>query len=173
MHKLPTPDYERSASDPPWLAYAAQFHGHLGPWATAGTRLGMAGVKEVGAKGYFDVQVTCEGPFVKPPRSCFLDGLQVATGATLGKRNLEWVRADRVTVRVKNTRTGRQAEVRPTARLLDLLGSLKSRPKVQSGDQAERHDEDHDDSHQVVEALAREIASMPDEAILVVTRLAE
>ena len=54
MPQLPKPDYERLDSDPEWLAYAAQFHGHLGPWATAGTRLGMAGVREVGATGYFD-----------------------------------------------------------------------------------------------------------------------
>ena len=29
----------------------------------------------VDAKGYFDVQVVATGPFAKPPRSCFLDGL--------------------------------------------------------------------------------------------------
>ena len=31
MFKLPQPDYQRLDSDPAWLAYAAQFHGHLGP----------------------------------------------------------------------------------------------------------------------------------------------
>jgi hypothetical protein len=29
--ELPKPDYARDAADPEWLAYAAQFHGHLGP----------------------------------------------------------------------------------------------------------------------------------------------
>ena len=105
--KLPQPHYQRLDSDPAWLAYAAQFHGRLGPWATAGTRLGMAGLREVEAQDYFDVRVTCEGPFAKPPQSCFLDGLQVATGATFGKRNLSWVKADEIVVRVKNTKTGR------------------------------------------------------------------
>ena len=83
--ELPKPDCTRDASDPDWLAYAAQFHGHLGPWATAGLRLGVAGRRAVGAEGYFDVNVVVEGPFVKPPRSCLLDGVQVATGATWGK----------------------------------------------------------------------------------------
>ena len=67
----------------------------------------MAGMREVDAKGYFDVEVVAEGPFAKPPTSCFLDGLQVATGATWGKRNIESIEKDTedFVVRVKNTRT--------------------------------------------------------------------
>jgi len=150
MGMLPRPHYERLDSDPPWLAYAAQFHGHLGPWATAGTRLGMAGLRNVGAKGHFDIEVTCEGPFVKPPKSCFLDGLQVATGATLGKRNLLLRRADPIVIRVKNTRTGARAEVRPTPKLLELLGSFKPHPKSEGAkhtdhDHHAQHDADHTD----------------------------
>lgn len=162
--QLPQPDYERLDSDPEWLAYAAQFHGHLGPWATAGIRMGMAGVRQVGAKGYFDVQVICEGPCVKPPKSCFLDGLQVATGATLGKRNLSWVKAEKIVVRVKNTQTGRLVEIRPTARLLGLLSSFKPRPKTDHT-KATDDDNQHDPAH-ALEALARKIAAMPDRDIL-------
>jgi len=166
--QLPQPDYERLDSDPKWLAYAAQFHGHLGPWATAGIRMGMAGVRHVGARGYFDVQVTCEGPCVKPPKSCFLDGLQVATGATLGKRNLSWEEADGIVVRVKNTETSRQAEIRPTAELLELLSSFKPRPKSDHAKAAD-HDKRRDPDH-VLEALARKIAAMPDQRILTVSQ---
>ena len=167
MPQLPRPDYERLDSDPQWLAYAAQFHGHLGPWATAGTRLGMAGVREVDATGYFDVEVVCEGPFVKPPKSCFLDGLQVATGATLGKRNLHWARipTDHVVVRVRNTRTGALAEIRPTDRLLKILGALK--PRIKTADAAEPGEQADDHA---VETLSRVIATLPDREILVVTR---
>jgi len=91
MNQLPSPRYEPDASDPAWLSSAAQFHGHLGPWATAGLRAGVAGRRAIEADGYFDLLVVTVGPFVKPPRSCFLDGLQVSTGATLGKWNLKWV----------------------------------------------------------------------------------
>jgi len=103
--ELPKPDYAKDASDPDWLAYAAQFHGHLGPWAAAGLRLGVAGRRAAAAEGYFDVKVVAEGPFVKPPRSCFLDGLQVATGATWGKRNIEWSESDAILVRVRIPRS--------------------------------------------------------------------
>ena len=169
--QLPKPDYHRADSDPDWLAYAAQFHGHLGPWAAAGTRLGMAGVREVGAHGYFDMEVTCEGPFVKPPKSCFLDGLQVATGATLGKRNLHWKPepTDNILVHVRNTRTGAVAEIRPTKRLTKILGTLK--PRVKTEDAAAGTDHDHDHQH-AVEALARTIAGLPESEILIVARQA-
>ena len=165
MEKLPTPHYQRKESDPAWLAYAAQFHGHLGPWATAGTRAGMAGLRAIGAEGYFDLEITCEGPFVKPPRACFLDGLQVATGCTLGKRNLHWVDAEEVLLRVRNTRTGREAEVRPAKELMRLLTPFKPRPKAE--DTAERGGHrDHEHGEDPLEKIARRIAALPQSEIL-------
>ncbi len=152
--QLPQPEYRRQPTDPAWLATVVQFHGHLGPAAIAGTRMGMIGLREVEAKGYFDVEVTCMGPMAKPPQSCFLDGLQVATGATMGKRTLHWVEADRIVVRVENTRTGRTVELRPTSKLMDILTAFKPRPKVGAGAGAKVDDEQ-------LEALARRIATMP------------
>lgn len=161
---LPKPHFHQQPGDPAWLVQAVQFHGHLGPNAVIGVRMGVAGLKAAGARGYFDVEVTCEGPFVKPPPSCLLDGLQVGTGATLGKRSLHWTPAEQIVVRVKNTRTGHTAEVRPTPRLLELLAQLKSKSKM-----AASEDDDYDhDSASPVEALARKIALMPDAEILVV-----
>ena len=131
--QLPQPDYQRQPSDPPWLANVVQFHGHLGPAVVAGARMGMLGLRAVEAKGYFDVEVTCEGPMAKPPQACFLDGVQVATGATMGKRSLQWVQADRILVRVKNTRTGRVVDVRPTPALMELLAAFKPQAKAGAG----------------------------------------
>jgi len=167
---LPTPDYTRAKDDPDWLAYAAQFHGHLGPWATAGIRLGIAGRRAVDARGYFDVNITCEGPFEKPPKSCFLDGVQVATGATWGKRNIRWVPGDQVAVRVENTRTGKTVCVRPTEKLMELLGSLQMRAKAQTSDEDHGQEDDHDHGENPVEALARQVATLPDGEILTVER---
>ncbi len=175
MLHLPKPHYAPQHGDPGWLSKAVQFHGHLGPWATAGVRAGMAGLRAVGAQGYFDVEVTCEGPMLKPPKSCFLDGLQVGTGATLGKRNLTWVEAENVMVRVKNTRSGRVANLRPTAELLELLTSFAPDPKAQDGDHGPSEDHeghsDHDpgtSKEDPIEVLARRIAAMPDEALFTV-----
>jgi len=167
MCQLPRPHYHRAASDPQWLAYAAQFHGHLGPWATAGLRAGMAARRAVKAEGYFDVDVVVEGPLVKPPQSCFLDGLQVSTGATLGKRNLKWVKTDKIVVRVKNTRTGKVAEVRPTPELMRLVTSFKPRPKTVEDKDDHDHNDQSDD--RLLEAIARQIAGMSEKEIFRVT----
>ncbi len=158
--RLPQPEYWPKPSDPPWLARVVQFHGHLGPAVVAGARMGMAGLRAVGAKGYFDVEVLCEGPLARPPQSCFLDGLQMGTGATLGKRTLHWVQADRLVVKVKNLQTGKSAELRPTTALMGLLASFKPRPKAVDPGKA-----DHRAADEHLEAIARKIASMPDKDI--------
>ncbi len=158
---LPQPHYHRQPSDPAWLASVVQFHGHLGPSVVAGARMGMIGLRAVEAKGYFDVEVTCAGPLAKPPQSCFLDGVQVATGATTGKRTLQWVQADRLTVRIKNIRTGNSAVLRPTPALMELLASYKPQSKVGA-------DHGHSDDEQL-ESIARKVAVMPEREVATVT----
>ncbi|MGA2066810.1 MAG: formylmethanofuran dehydrogenase subunit E family protein [Thermoguttaceae bacterium] len=160
--RLPQPHYHRQPSDPPWLAAVVQFHGHLGPSVVAGARMGMGGLRAVEAEGYFDVEITCEGPLAKPPQACFLDGVQVATGATLGKRTLQWVQGDRLAMRIKNTRTGKIAVLRPTPELMGLLASFKSQPKA-GADHGQEADEER------LEAIARKIALMPEREIASVT----
>ncbi len=170
VNQLPKPEYSPDAADPAWLSYAAQFHGHLGPWATAGLRVGMAGRRAVEAKGYFDVKVVAGGPFIKPPRSCFLDGLQVSTGATLGKRNLKWVNGDEIVVRFENTKSGAVAEVRLTDRLLNALASIKPKPKTGG---AARGDRDHgpDAEHVSLEDIARKIANAREADLVRITAI--
>jgi formylmethanofuran dehydrogenase subunit E len=162
---LPKPHYQRQASDPQWLADAVQFHGHLGPAAIAGVRVGMAGLRAVDAKGFFDIEVTCEGPMVAPPQSCFLDGLQVGTGATLGKRSLHWVKADKIVVRFKNTKTGKTVALQPTPKLLELVPAFASKPEAEK-------DHDHDSGKKSAaadaEAVARQIAAIPEKEVVAV-----
>jgi formylmethanofuran dehydrogenase subunit E len=161
--RLPAPDYQPAPSDPAWLVAVVQFHGHLGPSVVAGARLGAAGLRAVGAKGYFDVEVTCAGPFAQPPQACFLDGIQVATGATLGKRTLHWAAADGIAVTVKNIRSGRIAELYPTPLLSELLTSFKPQAKAVAKHQTERRE-----AHQRLEALARKIAFLPEKELLTI-----
>jgi formylmethanofuran dehydrogenase subunit E len=160
VDRLPQAHYERQPSDPAWLAQVVQFHGHLGPSVVAGARMGMAGLRDVGAKGYFDVEVVCEGPFAQPPQACFLDGLQVATGATLGKRTLHWVQADQIAVRLKNTKTGKTVVVRPTATLVALLPAGNAPPKTSGGGADRKPDDGH------LESVARKIAAMPESELI-------
>jgi formylmethanofuran dehydrogenase subunit E len=125
----------------------------------------MAGLAAVDPKGYFDIDVQALGPLVKPPRSCFLDGLQVGTGATWGKRNISFTEAEALSVRITNTRTGKTAQLRPTAKLMELLTSFK--PQDLSG-QADDHDDEDDHRDDPLEAIARKIALMPLEELFVI-----
>jgi len=163
MNRLPQAEYHPVSSDPAWLRQVVQFHGHLGPSVVAGARMGMAGLRAVEAKSHFDVEVTCEGPLAKPPQSCFLDGLQIGTGATMGKRTLQWVEAGRLVVRIKNSRTGRTAELRPTPALVELLASFKPQPRAAAAGQV-----DHKTVDENLEAMARRIASMPEKEIVTI-----
>lgn len=167
---LPKPHYHSQLGEPPWLARLAELHGHLGPWAVSGCRLGTVGLRRVGAVGYFDVEVTCEGPLAKPPRSCFLDGLQVGTGATLGKRNLHWQEANELVVRVRNVRTGQVAEVRPTAQLHALLSSVQLQPRAAGSKPPDdrRARATQSSKEDPAEVVARRIAAMSDEQICTV-----
>ncbi len=178
---LPTPHFTPVADDPDWLTQSVQLHGHLGPWAVAGVRLGSAARRAVGAEGYFGLHVTCIGPFEDTPNSCFLDGLQLGTGATLGKRNLDWVPAEKIAVEVHNTRTGAKAVVRPTEELMgilyDMSGRVAAAQQQEQQDEAAHHDHDahaddddhdHDAETAVVEQIAREVAALPDARLLVV-----
>ena len=159
---LPKPNFQRDPADPAWLTEAVQFHGHLGPWLVAGLRMGMAGRQTAEAQGYFDLEVRVEGPMQRPPDSCFLDGLQIATGATLGKRNLHWTEGKQVIVRVTNVRSGKTIEVRPTEKLLALVTSIKPAADAMPG---HRHD-GAGSGGPSPEAVAREIAKLPDEKLL-------
>jgi formylmethanofuran dehydrogenase subunit E len=153
---LPPPRYQPKSSDPAWLKQAVQLHGHLGPWVVAGVRLGMGGACAVDAKGHFETKVACEGPFEKPPQSCFLDGIQLGSGATLGKRTIQVVDAKQIVVKIQNSRTKKAVEVRPTRKLMDILEPPQKNGKEPTEEQ--------------VEQIARNVAAMPDEELFTISQ---
>jgi hypothetical protein len=63
------------------------FHGHIGPYAVLGYRIGQRSMDVLGAAKYFDMHVEVTGPKTTP-YTCLIDGLQVSTGCTLGKGNI-------------------------------------------------------------------------------------
>jgi formylmethanofuran dehydrogenase subunit E len=72
----------------PVLTRVYEFHGHLGPYVVLGYRAGLIGRERLKSPGYFDLTAKVESP-LKPPASCFVDGVQLGSGCTLGKRNIE------------------------------------------------------------------------------------
>lgn len=66
---------------------AIQFHGHLGPYMILGLKAGLAAVEGLGKDPFKMRAIVNTG--LSPPSSCFIDGVQFASGCTLGKGNLE------------------------------------------------------------------------------------
>ncbi len=69
------------------LKEAIKFHGHLGPYLVLGILAGEFALKRLRCKKYFGLEVRVWGTD-KKPKSCFIDGLQLSTGATYGKGNI-------------------------------------------------------------------------------------
>ena len=69
------------------LEGAVKFHVHLDPFLILGLKAGLIGISHLG-KNYFEVRAIVETD-AHPPRSCFIDGIQFASGCTIGKGNLK------------------------------------------------------------------------------------
>lgn len=64
-----------------------EFHGHLGPYVVVGYRMGRIANEKLGSNPFTKKAVVWTG--IKPPVSCMIDGIQMGSGCTIGKGNLE------------------------------------------------------------------------------------
>jgi len=78
-----------------FLERAAEFHGHSGSFMVVGLRMGLEALRRLDASGWFDIRCRVELNW-RPPDSCVIDGIQVSTGCTMGKRNIEVLEAEGV-----------------------------------------------------------------------------
>jgi len=70
------------------LDEASMLHCHIGPFLALGLK---AGLRAIEALGYdpFKMGARIMVPRISTPYTCFADGVQYATGCTLGKLNIE------------------------------------------------------------------------------------
>ncbi len=76
---------------PEELQALQRFHGHLGIYVTLGLRMGGIGKRTLG--GYKGLRATVR-TLPKPPMMCVVDGVQFASGCTMGKGNITVEAAD-------------------------------------------------------------------------------
>jgi formylmethanofuran dehydrogenase subunit E len=69
------------------LTQAGRFHGHIGPFLAIGLRMGFVANEALGRAPMQTAARVRVRP--RPPRSCVIDGIQMASGCTMGKRNIE------------------------------------------------------------------------------------
>ena len=93
------------------LELAKAYHGHLGPNLLIGVKLGNYAVRALSVKHFgIKAQVHCPA---KPPVSCLIDGVQLASGCTMGKANISHVTCDtEVKATFTNTETGKTITLR-------------------------------------------------------------
>lgn len=100
----------------PVLDRTSAIHGGAGPFAVAGYRMGEAALKKLNLRrGSFDIEVIHHAPR-EVQWSCIIDGLQAATGTSLGKLNLKLVETTRENVHsvVRNRKTGEAVKLHLT-----------------------------------------------------------
>ncbi|KYK25363.1 hypothetical protein AYK24_04875 [Thermoplasmatales archaeon SG8-52-4] len=69
------------------LKQIEKFHGHIGPYAVIGYRMGLIANKILGADPFLKKAVVFTG--TNPPLSCIVDGIQISSGCTFGKGNIK------------------------------------------------------------------------------------
>ena len=69
------------------LKLIERFHGHLGPFAVIGYRMGKIACKKLNNDPFSKSAEVFTG--TNPPISCIVDGIQLGSGCTLGKGNIK------------------------------------------------------------------------------------
>lgn len=65
------------------LKQIEKFHGHLGPYAVIGYRMGKIANEKLGEDPFSKIAKVYTG--TTPPLSCIIDGVQLSSSCTLGK----------------------------------------------------------------------------------------
>jgi len=135
------------------LNKAAEFHGHLGPFLTIGVRMGLLAKKTLKSNGFKDLSVTVNTGN-KTPLSCVVDGIQVATGCTLGKGNIAVTNLSEISATFRAKRHAIRVKMKTK-----VFQSLKE--ELLNG------------GPEKMEETARKISSIPDAKLFSIEELAE
>lgn len=101
------------------LVLIERFHGHVGPYVVMGYRSGRFARERLGVSAFRMRAQVCAGH--RPPMSCFVDGVQLGSGCTMGKGNIEMLPDELVEARFISE-DGRQLAVRVRREVLERLG---------------------------------------------------
>ncbi|MGB9797993.1 MAG: FmdE family protein [bacterium] len=96
------------------LEKAKEFHGHLGPFLVLGLRMGEVALARLGGDKYFGLKATVFSP-IEPPERCLADGVQLSTGCTFGKGNIELIPSRRLALFLHRGDKGVRVEAREEA----------------------------------------------------------
>jgi len=137
-------DAQRLDEDP--MVLIERFHGHVGPYVVLGYLSGRLAQERLGANAFRLKAEVSAGS--RPPMSCFVDGVQLGSGCTLGKGNLTLHEEELVEARFTAEDGSRlRIKARP-----ETLGKL--RPRLEKAD---------------IQRVSREFLSAPPEELFNIT----
>lgn len=110
---------------------AREFHGHGGPFLIIGLRMGIKALEVLDSKGWFNLRCIAYLRW-EPPVSCVIDGIQISTGCTMGKHNIE-VR-DSSNVRAVFSKRERQIEISVRKEVLKIVEAYLKEESRPTGD---------------------------------------
>ena len=145
------------------LEQAIAFHGHKCPALPLGLRAGLAAMKALGVEraSNKELHCICETGFAHATM-CFVDGVQVATGCTFGKGNIEKLGYDKNAITLIDV--GRRRAVRVSLNPeFQKKGLASEFVKLRS-----QGVEPKDIAPEIVDPIIDRILSLPDPAILTV-----
>ena len=106
------------------LKKAIDFHGHLGPYLVLGIQMGNLAIDRLKCKRHFGIRTEVKGA-VNKPKSCLIDGIQVATGCTYGKGNIQKEEGSRIQAIFQNLQNNKKIKLFLKQDLIKKLDSLK------------------------------------------------
>lgn len=150
-----------------YLKFGQQFHGHKCPAMPLGLRVGAAAMNKLGVERAKDSQLVAILELGDNHcATCFADGVQVITGCTLGKGNVQKLHYGKWGVTLVEAKTGRAVRVAP-------IGEVQAQTKktdffinyrMKGIPASEVPDE-------VVEPLIDEVMNAPDDKLLTISEV--
>ncbi|MFH1201381.1 MAG: formylmethanofuran dehydrogenase subunit E family protein [Candidatus Omnitrophota bacterium] len=107
------------------LNEAIKFHGHLGPYLVLGLLAGNLAFEKIGFKKYFGIRIKVWGAS-KKPKSCLIDGLQLSSGATYGKGNIEKLNSSKIKIDFINEENNKKISFVFKKPIIKLLQKVKT-----------------------------------------------
>jgi len=113
------------------LKEAEGFHGHLGPFLVIGVRAGLIGLMKLGIQKSDPKLATTVMLKNSIPFSCILDGVQIATGCTVGNKRLRLENSSSVAIIFEN-KNGKKVEIEVNSAALNKLIEQLSAENVEA-----------------------------------------
>jgi len=129
--RSPIPCHVRHEDVLPPRVLLKTFHGHLGPYVVLGFRMGRLALRATGSTGHFGITAEVHS-ILKPPASCLIDGIQLGSGCTMGKRNIEVHAFDGPAYAIFETERGARVKISLRDEIPELIRELIEKEGVEA-----------------------------------------